>query len=135
MNGIKKLMTLRFYLIICICMYTLLITGCGPRSLESGAEYVRIRPANTSLPKSCKFLAVITDSEIHSNDGLRPSAEGLSVDDKNLLKNEGAKRGANVVVLKQHQIIETYRINKLGKARPLLRTTKHNILGSAYACP
>lgn len=110
-----------------------LLVGCGPRMLETGAENISIQTKAASLSKECKFIGIISGTDVHENMDLRSSPQELKLDDVNFLKNEGKKLGANVIVLKQHQI-STKEIKGPGKGRSYITVTPHNIEGDAYFC-
>ena len=111
-----------------------LISACGPRSLETGAENVHIKPSTAYIPKTCKFLGEISGVDVHGDMSLASSSQEMTLDDMNFLKNGGEKIGANVVVFKQHQLVDIQRSSG-GKQPHVLTFTTHNIIGSAYQCP
>lgn len=108
-----------------------LLVGCAPRSLNTDAENIHIY--NSRAPKSCKFLGNIMNSSVHSDLNFSSSTADLQKDDINYLKNEGAKLGANVVVLVSHTSYETTR-KGFGKRPTTITFNEHSIVGRAYRC-
>ena len=117
-----------------LLLITGLTTGCGPRNLEPGAESVSIKPNFAYISKTCKFLGEISGNDVHGNMSLTSSSEDLRLDDINFLKNKGKTLGANVVVFKQHQLVNEQRSTG-GKNHHTITVTEHNVIGDAYRCP
>jgi hypothetical protein len=112
-----------------------LITGCGPRAIAPGAEQINVKADhNTQVSRNCKFLGQISGADIHEQMDLRSTQQDLALDDVNFLKNEGARLGANVIVFKQHQLVDK-RIPLPAKHIFYGTITTHNIEGDAYLCP
>lgn len=108
-----------------------LVTGCAPRSLNAGAESVHL--SDYMVPKSCKFVGNIMNSNVHGDLYLESSIADLQKDDINFLKNEGAKLGANIVVLTSHISHET-KIKTYGKTPRSITVNEHSVIAKAYRC-
>lgn len=118
-----------------ILSISLFIYGCGPRSLRSGAENVQIYSYHAH--KSCRFLGDIINPSVHKNLNLSSSIEDIQKDDMNFLKNEGARLGANVVIISNHHTYQT-KIKRYGRQIILkgdLTINEHYIEAKAYICP
>lgn len=107
------------------------IVSCAPRTLNTDAENIHIY--NSRVPKSCKFLGNIMNPSVHRDLNFSASAADLQKDDINYLKNEGAKLGANVVVLVSHTSYETTR-KGFGKRPTTITFNEHSLVGRAYRC-
>lgn len=109
----------------------LLISGCGTlRQLNPEGERVRLY---TSYPtQSCKFLGTITNSNVHEAFG---NQQELNMDTNNYLRNEGAKLGANVVVLVSHQSREFRRVYSKALYPRATIINAHAVNAKAYRCP
>ena len=112
-------------------LISVFLVGCAPRTLNAGAQNVHLY--DYLAPKSCKFMGDIVNSNVHGDLYLGSSVADLQKDDVNFLKNEGAKLGANVVVLVSH---ESYGIEKkrLGKHPSTITINEHSVMGRAYYC-
>ncbi len=107
------------------------IVGCAPRSLNAGAENVHL--SDYMVPKSCKFMGDIMNSNVHGDLYLESSIADLQKDDINFLKNEGAKLGANIVILTSHVSHET-KIKAYGKTPRSITVNEHSVIAKAYRC-
>lgn len=113
-----------------------LLYGCGPRSLNYGAENVHLY---SSLPSmSCKFVGDILNDNVHGDLLLTSSLTDIRNDDINFLKNQGYKLGGNVVILKSHTSVAVER-RLPGKivmgVKPRTRTfNEHKIMARVYFC-
>ena len=126
----KLFFSLPTFLISCF------LVGCGPRTLNMGAENIHLYDSRNM--KSCKFVGDIVNPSVHADLYLSSSVEDLQKDDINFLKNEGAKLGANVVVLVSHASYETKLKLYGGKAAQqprFITINEHSIIGKAYNCP
>lgn len=117
-------------LLIITCI-ALCVVGCGPRQLTRGAENVNL---SGTAPKSCQFLGSISDSNVHGDMDIRSSVQDLKRDDIVFLKNEGAKLGANVVVLMMHKSVELPPRYIKGSSK-MVTIYEHAIEANAYWCP
>lgn len=112
------------------------LTACGPRSLSAGGNQVRVY--NSVPTSSCKFVGNISNPGVHDNLNLTASEDEMKKDDINYLKNEGARLGANVVVLVTHTSYQT-QIKRYGKLAahsksPYMTVTSHKVTAKAYKC-
>lgn len=114
----------------CIAFST---SGCAQRQLNYGAANV-VLYANKNIPKSCSFLGNISNSNVHADVDLRSSLQYTENDDIIFLKNEGAKLGANVVVLVEHKSVEDYPRYMRGFSN-IITPYGHAIKAKAYMCP
>lgn len=106
------------------------LIGCAPRTLTSSAENVHLY---SSTPKSCKFMGDILNSSVHRDLFLGSSVADIQKDDINFLKNEGAKLGANVVVLVSHSSYQT-KLKQFGKQPTSITVNEHSVAAKAYDC-
>ncbi|HAU1314189.1 TPA: DUF4156 domain-containing protein, partial [Legionella pneumophila] len=65
---------------------------------------------------------------------IRSSLKDLEKDDNNFLKNEGAKLGANVIVLVTHTPREFHKRYVRG-SKNLTTINIHSVIANAYYCP
>lgn len=117
------------------------LCGCMPRTLAPGAENVRLATNSKYISIKCKFLSKIAVDRVHGDLSLSAKEPYRVLDDVNLLKNEGKKAGANVVVLDQHERKSvrgprTFPRAHIHKDEPNIVThIRYNIKGRAYHCP
>lgn len=85
------------------------------------------------VPKTCQFLGNIVNLNVHENLDIRSSLKDIKTDDVNFLKNEGAKRGANVVMLQLHKSNASPPQYRKGISGPII-IYEHYVSANAYRC-
>ncbi|HBC0494945.1 TPA: DUF4156 domain-containing protein [Legionella pneumophila] len=120
------------YLIISF-MILLLNSGCGGlRQVNADAKNVNLY---FSYPTgNCRFLGIIKNPNVHEVMDIRSSLKDLEKDDNIFLKNEGAKLGANVIVLVTHTPREAHKRYVRG-SKNLTTINIHSVIANAYYCP
>ncbi|WP_131783675.1 DUF4156 domain-containing protein [Legionella gresilensis] len=110
-----------------------IIASCaGIRKMNSGAEKVNLY---FSYPtKNCRFLGTIENPNVHELVDIKSSLRELRKDDNNFLRNEGARLGANVIVLLTHNS-KGYAIRYVRGSKNLTTIYIHSITAKAYYCP
>lgn len=113
---------------------TILLSGCFPHRFNDLPNKVTIMPNDPFIQENCKFIKDIYADDVHGESTNFYSSVSLEDDDISYLRSEGVKLGANVVVYKEHQIIETPHASVPNKQKFYMQS-KHIIRGIAYLCP
>lgn len=109
----------------------LFMMGCSDlRQLNPNAENISLA---THASKFCRFLGEIESFNVHRDLDIHTSLQNLKIDDIHFLKNEGAKIGANLVVLVQHTSIASPPEYRKGISGMII-IYAHSIKAKAYWC-
>lgn len=109
------------------------LVGCSTVAPQPGADTIKV--TQRAVPTGCQFMGNLSNEDTNGATHSYTSHAHLEVDQLNTLKNDALKRGANVLMLTQHQT--TYvnqRQSDNGRMPAFTGVGTHAMAAKAYRC-
>lgn len=109
------------------------LAGCSTVALQPGADTIKVTQG--AVPTGCQFMGNLSNEDTNGVTHSYTSHAHLEVDQLNTLKNDALKRGANVLLLTQHQTtyIKQRQSNNL-RMPAFTGVNTHTMVAKAYRC-